>query len=188
MSAHAQIVFNILTIVAIVLGPIAAIQTQEFLEKRREERRRKFFIFRELMITRSTALSPRHVEALNAIQIEFSSRNPVEKKVIDAWQLYINHLNHLDRDNPQTWNATSIDLLIDLIFQMATVLGYHDFNKARIKSEAYTPQYFADIENEQNELRKAAIQVFNGKQPLKVSVVEETIPVPVVRMPLPPHQ
>src|SRR5207302_835611 len=38
------------------------------LEKSREEKRRKLKTFRELMVTRSTALSPRHVEALNAIQ------------------------------------------------------------------------------------------------------------------------
>lgn len=173
MSAHAQVIFNILTIIALIVGPIAAIQIQEYLDKGRQEKRRKLNTFRELMVTRSTALSPRHVEALNAIQMEFSSDNAEEKKVIDAWQLYINHLNHLDRDNLAAWNAKSIDLLIDLLFQMATFLGYRDFNKARIKSESYLPQYFADIEKEQNDLRQAAIEVFKGKQPLQVNVTEE---------------
>jgi hypothetical protein len=176
VSTNAQIIFNILTIIALIAGPVAAIQTQEYLEKGREEKRRKLKIFRELMVTRSTALSPRHVEALNGIQMEFSSNNVEEKKVIDAWQLYINHLNHIDKNNVPVWSARSTDLLIDLLFQMATLFEFHDFNKARIKSEAYLPQYFADIENEQNELRKAAVKVFQGKQPLKVNVIEEAGP------------
>ena len=56
---------------------------------------------------------------------------------------------------------------------MATFLGYKDFNKVRIKSDSYLPQYFADIEKEQNDLRRGAIEVFKGRQALKVAVTEE---------------
>jgi hypothetical protein len=34
----------------------------------------------------------RHVEALNRIQMEFSNKGK-EKKAVDAWKLYITHLN-----------------------------------------------------------------------------------------------
>ena len=34
MSANAQIIFNVLTIIALIGGPIAAIQVQQYLEKR----------------------------------------------------------------------------------------------------------------------------------------------------------
>jgi hypothetical protein len=158
-----------------VLGPILAIQVQEYLESRREDKRRKHQIFRELMVTRATMLSPRHVEALNAIQIEFSAKAPEEKPIVDEWQPYINHLSHMDKDNLPAWNAKSIDLLIDLLFEMAALLGYHDFNRVRIKNEAYLPQYFGDIENEQNRLRKAPIKVFEGDQSLKVEVAEAPV-------------
>jgi hypothetical protein len=70
------------------------------------------------------------------------------------------------------WIATSANLLTDLLYEMATCLGHTHFNKAKIKSDAYVPRYFADIENEQNELRKAAIEVFRGKQRLRVEVEE----------------
>jgi len=171
VSASAQLFFNILTVVAIIVGPIAAIQIQEHLEEGRERRRRKSRVFRELMVTRSTVLSPRHVEALNGIQVEFSSREPTEKQVIDAWQNYINHLNN--HNDSSAWSAQTPELLAELLLQMAICLGYHDFNKARIKSEAYTPRYFAEIEAEQNDLRKAAVEVFRGRQQLKVAVTEQ---------------
>lgn len=58
MSVDAQVVFNVLTLVALVAGPVFAIQTQEFLERRRERTRRKLHIFRELMVTRGTILAP----------------------------------------------------------------------------------------------------------------------------------
>jgi hypothetical protein len=160
-----------LTIVAIITGPILAIQIQVYLEKEREQRRRKVWVFRELMVTRAMVVSPRHVEALNGIQMEFSSQSPTEKAVIDAWQNYLNHLN-----NPVDsvdWKVQSTRLLAELLVQMATCLGYHDFNEARIKSESYIPQYLSDMEAEQNALRKAAVEVFKGDRPLKVSVIQD---------------
>jgi hypothetical protein len=176
VSAHEQAFFNTLTIVAILLGPIFAIQIQVYLDHRREQKRRKLGIFRDLMVTRGTALSPRQVEALNGIQMEFSAKNPEERQVTDAWQNYMNHLNNFaDTD---AWRAQSPELLSDLLLQMAICLGYTDFNKARIKAEAYVPRYFGEIESEQNELRKAAIQVFKGNQPLSVRPAQEVTATP----------
>lgn len=164
-------VIDVLTILAILGGPIAAIQVQVYLEKRREFRRRKIQVFRELMITRSTVLSPRHVEALNGIQMEFSASDTGEKKVLDAWQLYVTHLNDRNAEM-NAWLQKSPDLLADLLLEMAHCLGFKEFNKARIKNEAYVPQYFAEIEKEQNALRQAAVSVFKGEKPLKVEVHE----------------
>jgi hypothetical protein len=36
------------------------------------------------------------------------------------------------------------------------------------------PKYIADIEIQQNELRKAAVEVFKGNRPLKVCITEDT--------------
>jgi len=172
MSSDAQIIFNSLTVIAILIGPLVGIQVQLYLEKKREQERRKIKVFRELMVTRSTVLSPRHVEALNAIQMEFSAKVPGEKKVLDAWQLYINHLASKRGADQAAWAAEGPDLLADLLLEMAICLEFHDFNKARIKTEGYVPQYFLDIEQEQNELRKAALGVFQGAKPLKVQLTE----------------
>ena len=119
MSTAAQIVFDILTIVAILAGPVLAIQIQKYLEEKRELKRRKIRVFRELMVTRSTVLSPRHVEALNTIQMEFSAKDPNEKKVLDAWQLYINHLSRRNVPDAATWTARGPEILEDLLLEMA---------------------------------------------------------------------
>ncbi|MFL6214209.1 MAG: DUF6680 family protein, partial [Blastocatellia bacterium] len=43
-----------LTIAAIVLGPIIAIRISTFLERRKENKRRKEYVFRTLMATRAS--------------------------------------------------------------------------------------------------------------------------------------
>jgi hypothetical protein len=68
---------------ATLLGPVLAVQAQKWIERAREKTQRKIAIFRTLMATRATFLSPAHVEALNAIPIEFygnkKNHRPVER-------------------------------------------------------------------------------------------------------------
>lgn len=44
--------FSIITIVAIIIGPILAVQAETYLSRRREERERRLQVFRTLMLTR----------------------------------------------------------------------------------------------------------------------------------------
>ena len=60
-----------LVILAIIIAPILAVQVQKIIESRRSKRERKLQVFKALMATRATPLSPIHVEALNMIDIEF---------------------------------------------------------------------------------------------------------------------
>ncbi len=52
-----------LMVVAVVLSPIIAVQVQKMIESFREKRGRKLQLFRTLMATRGSRLSPLHVEA-----------------------------------------------------------------------------------------------------------------------------
>ena len=105
-----QATLAVATIIAIILGPIVALGIQRNSEKRREKRNRKLVIFKELMATRATTLSPRHVDALNAIEVEFSKGGGKgEKLVLDTWRLYLEHLNTsgtLSGDQLQRWGGT----------------------------------------------------------------------------------
>src|SRR2546422_225122 len=69
-----------LTILAIILGPIVALALQRYSERRREKQQRQLTIFKELMATRAAKVSQRHVDALNAIEIEFASGKGNEKE------------------------------------------------------------------------------------------------------------
>lgn len=89
------------TIAAIILGPILAVQAQKILEGRREKRTRRLDLFRTLMKTRAERISRDHVQALNMIDIEFYGRRifgrrfqiKKEKRVTNAWKTYNDHLN-----------------------------------------------------------------------------------------------
>lgn len=62
-----------LIVIATVMGPILAVQAQKRVEVWNEKRNRKLRIFYNLMATRGARISERHVEALNSIQLEYSS-------------------------------------------------------------------------------------------------------------------
>lgn len=164
-----------LMILTVIVGPILAIQVQKRIEAWRSGRERKIHIFKVLMATRGTPVSPNHVEALNIIDIEFSGNNKKEKLVRVAWKVYLNHLCEGPRDYQDSaykskldaWSNKSIDCLVDMLYTMAQTLGY-DFDKVQLKKGAYTPQGFADLQYEQSFMRRGLLDVLYGKRGIPV--------------------
>lgn len=70
---------DILTILAIVIGPIAAVQIEKYIQRKRDSKNQREDIFKTLMATRGSVLSYAHVEALNRIDLEFSNHNKYKK-------------------------------------------------------------------------------------------------------------
>lgn len=85
---------DILMVLATGLSPLIAVQVTRYLDDKNEERGRKSKIFKTLMATRAYTLAPAHVEALNRIDLEFSSKRKTEKAVLDVWQQYLDHLGN----------------------------------------------------------------------------------------------
>ena len=56
------IVLSLLTIIAIVVGPVAALWVQRKLDEGREAKNRKVWVFKTLMSFRATNLSPVFVQ------------------------------------------------------------------------------------------------------------------------------
>jgi hypothetical protein len=161
---------------AIVLGPILALYAQRLLDSFREKRRRQLWVFRELMITRYTRLSPRWVEALNAVPIEFEDTGK-QKQVLDKWKECLDHLGTDSTKDPNAWSLKAFDLVVDLLFEMSRCLGY-DFEKLRIKREAYLPKMFAEIEAQQHALRQQLLELTDGtgRRKLPVATFEQRFP------------
>jgi Family of unknown function (DUF6680) len=167
-----------LMIAAVLLGPIVAVQIQKAIESWRESKQRKIAIFKTLMSTRCTTLSPYHVESLNMIDIEFSPKKPKEKKVIESWKIYLDHLNNprIKEDDPDyrvksdKWNETSSNLLVDLLKAMGLCFGY-DFDKVHLMKGAYNPQGHADIEMEQHLIRRFIVELFMREKSLPIDIV-----------------
>ena len=84
---------DILMIGAVILAPLIAVQVDKYLEKKRNKKERKLNVFKTLMATRGRVLDPRHVEALNMIDLEFNG----EKAVTVAWKAYLDHLANMPK-------------------------------------------------------------------------------------------
>jgi hypothetical protein len=154
----------IATIVALVIGPILAVQTQKWLERRRDERHRKVSLFRELMATRASRLSGRHVEALNTIELEYDPKEKKQKKVHEAWRSYLDALNSPDPDPTAvtSYYAKRDDLFIDLLYEMGQYVGF-SFDRVAIRRDSYAPKGHGQVEDDLNIIRKGFAKIFTSK-------------------------
>jgi len=164
-----------LIIIAIIIGPILAVQIQKFVEDAKERKERKMKVFKSLMATRAAPLSPSHVEALNMIDIEFYDSREVREK----WRLLLDNFENYPQDLGDPAYQTklnlcsqkSAELLCDLLYEMARSLGY-DFDKVHIMRSAYIPKGYADIVLDQEFIRRGLVGLFMGKVPIPIKIVD----------------
>jgi hypothetical protein len=143
----------------------------------RQIRDRRLNIFRTLMATRRTLISPEKAVALNMVEIEFYGIQPVQ----EAHQQVMAHIN-APRPLPDNWNDRHRTLLTRLLSEIAQVLGYQ-LQQLDVLEGGYYPQGLADMELEQQAVRRSLIEVLSGRRPLGVS---PAAPVPPAVFPPPP--
>jgi len=158
-------------IIAVVAGPILAIQVQKYIEAIKESTERRTRVFKDLMATRASTLAYQHVVALNMVGLEFHGKK--FNKVVNAWKTYLDHLNSFPNDDEsmiKIWIEKKNDLLSDLLYEMGTSLGF-DFDKVHIKKAGYIPKAYADQEDENGFIRRSLVDVFLGKRSLPLEIV-----------------
>ena len=161
---------DVAIIFATLLGPILAVQAQKWLERRGSEKQRQLAVFRALMATRASSLSSAHVDALNAVPIEFYGVSPV----VDAWKDY---LDHMGKDPALAmWAETRVKLLVDMLHAMSAHLGYR-FNKVEIKNEVYWPRKHGEVETDQDLIRRGMALLLSGQIALPMDV--KSLPIDV---------
>ncbi|MGC2659931.1 MAG: DUF6680 family protein [Bryobacteraceae bacterium] len=165
---------------ATLAGPILAVYVTRRIDRDKQVRDRQLNVFRSLMGSRRAHLSAERVRALNMVEIEFYGIKPVEA----AYRDVMSHVN-LPRPLPQTWAEDQRKRLTKLLSEMAKVLGY-ELQQLDVLDGGYYPQGFADIETEQQEVRRALIEVMSGRRPLVVSPAAPALPTPFP--PPPPPQ
>ncbi|MDO6413437.1 hypothetical protein Q4F19_03490 [Sphingomonas sp. BIUV-7] len=157
-------------ILATLLGPILAIQAQKWLERSKAVKDRRLTIFRTLMATRATRISPQHVEALNAVPVDFYGPDkPRLRAITDDWQSYMDLLN----DTSMNSDAGSIargNALVAMLRKIANLLGYN-FNESDIK-RVYHPEGLVTTELEHAAIRRGIVRMFAGEISLPMSVKE----------------
>lgn len=169
---------SLAVIVVTLLGPVLAVQAQKAVERARERYGRKSWVFHSLMATRSARVSADHVQALNMIDLIFYGRrilgihrrSKTETAVLDAWHEYLDHLNtKYEKENLALWITKGDELFVNLLYSLAVDVGYR-FDRVQLKKGAYSPVAHGELEIEQQQLRKLAIDLFSGIQPLRMEV------------------
>ncbi len=69
------------------------------------------------------------------------------------------------------WNNKSDDFIVDLLYEMGLSLNYK-FDKVHLKRKFYRPKGHVDFENENNEIRKAILEVLRGENSIPIKVAE----------------
>lgn len=181
---------ELLTIIAILTGPIFAVWVTRKIDLARERRERKMNIFRTLMRTRRSPTTSDHVGSLNLIEIEFSE----DSQVIKDWRALFDHLGtqHLRnssedlngisdkaqiaqrrRDFDQRLYQDRQKLLTKLLHSMAVRLDFK-IEQLEIFDGGYLPQGWVDNEAQQEIARKFLLDLALGRTVLPVGVMNFT--------------
>ena len=170
--------FSIITILAIIVGPILAVQVETYLGRKREERERRLQVFRTLMITRKIPLSGFRIDALNSIDIYFDRDEEVSKK----WREYLDSLNNPNKEKISEDEANSLkdkadEKFIDMLEVMAKAVGYKKFDKIYIKNTTYLPEvYLGYLENQIKANKDISPLIEIIKSALNNKSIEQKIP------------
>lgn len=169
---------NTLIITATLLGPILAVQAQKAVERIRERRQRKLWVFHTLMATRAARLNAEHVQALNMIDLTFYGhrvlgihrRSRREQTVLNSWREYLDRLEtSFDDEHATNWRARGEELFINLLNAIAVDVDF-TFDRVQLKKHIYSPVAHGRREEEQEKLRRLAIEVLSGASPLSMNV------------------
>jgi hypothetical protein len=160
---------DIAIIFATLIGPVLAVQVQKLLEQRRAATDQRRQIFKILMATRAATLSPGHVEALNAVPVEFFGKDKKLTAITNKWKEYLDHHEATNLD--AVWAQKRTDLFNDLLYLISQNLGYN-FTRSQIARDIYSPKAHNDIEEEQTTIRRGLAQLLSGKLALPMAVTE----------------
>ncbi|MFP7408381.1 DUF6680 family protein [Aeromonas veronii] len=172
---------DIIMTVAVILGPILAVQAQKYIERIQDKRNRRMNLFKTLMSTRAERLNRDHVQALNMIDIEFYGRllpliktryqTKTEQAVTHAWKIYNNHLNHKDDyESLDQWIKKGDELFTNMLYAITQSLNY-DYDKVQLQRDCYRPIAHGNIENTQLAILDGLDQLVNKGRPLPMYIV-----------------
>ena len=165
-----------LIIVATLAGPILAVQAQKWIERVRERRNAQRQLFYDLMATRATRVAPKHVEALNRIDLEFSGKGSAkEREVLNRWRIYADHLNiNLDNVNEAgltQWNVQGDEFFTDLLEALADALGY-PFDRVQLKRGIYYPRAHGQADMRREIFEREIVRLLTGDTSLNMRVTD----------------
>ena len=159
-----------LTILALLLGPILAVCITRYIDNCREQKQRKMELFRALMQFRQWPLHTDYVSALNLIEVEFYQ----DEDVIKKWKVLYEHFNNFalqqdDKAHEEEFSNKRDKYTTQLIEEMAKNLGIK-LEAMELYKSGYIPQYWQNLEYENNFIRQLAISLLKGETNLPVHI------------------
>lgn len=161
------------TIGAIVLGPLLAVLITYFLHQRSDLKQRRLHVFRTLMTTRRTPLSPDRVQALNLVEIEFAGKSRVLKLFSELLEIYNDQAKwRSDDENVHRAVIQQVDdKTAEMLREMGHVLGYKLENLKLLRG-GYYPEAFSSLERQQMEIREFLLGLNSGAKAMPIAVVD----------------
>jgi len=150
-------------VAATLLGPIFAVQAQQWVARNSERRQRQLALFRSMMNTRVASLSQEAVAAFNAVPVEFHGH----KTIMSKWNDFLDHVN-TPMESHELWLTRRLDLYISLLAAISQELGY-DFDASMLK-KVYSPVGHAQLESDQEVIRKGIVALMKGEGTLPLEV------------------
>jgi hypothetical protein len=159
-------IFGWSILAATFIGPIAAVLMTRYIDQLRERGARRLWIFRTLMATRRTWLSPEHIAALNQIELDFQNATGV----MNAYRMYMKHLAtpFEPKDEDRVAHERQ-SMRTKILSAMAKTLGIR-VEQMDIFEGGYVPQGHVNIEREQAAIRKLLSEIADGKRSLPIEV------------------
>jgi len=124
-----------LTIVAIILGPFAAVGTQLWVQSYKAKKDQKLWVFNTLMGLRGNFVNETFVQAFNLIDVLFYKDRDIRQKrkeFIDVVGVAAGR----DLTNPEVERCK--DLISEMLAKMGAKLGYA-FDHTELKNAGYYP-------------------------------------------------
>ena len=166
------IVYPIVTIVALILGPFLAAWWLSWRDKKSAAKSQKIAVFQTLMIFRTEGISPsdRRVEAINILPIVFHDVT----KVREDWKQYIHHLYS---------NGPYLEPLSDHAYEQRGHLLYQNILQGISKHlkykfsdmdllHGYTRQSNARLLYNEQVIREGLVNLLRDGKPLPIAVKE----------------
>ena len=127
---------ELLTVIAIFVGPIVAVSITLWHQSRKEKRNLKNQVFTTLMAQRGFPTSQQWIMALQLIDIVFSDR----PKILGLWHEYYDMLHHEPTDQMlEQWERKKLELLSEI----AKDLGYKHLQQIDIDKDTDLHAYLS---------------------------------------------
>ena len=136
-------IYELITIAAIVIGPIVAVSITLFFEGRRQERDRQNQTMRMLVSTRHLPGDAAYTTAINMIPVDFNR----QRSIMAAWHAYIESIRY--QPSPENVDESlkqAVSKQTKLIFEIMRFLGYR-ISESDIQATAYAAGGFIERDN-----------------------------------------